>query len=170
MSTHALPEGKTPYEMLYGKRPNLKNLQEWGNGVWVHTAEATKLDGQSKLGKWVGFDEISNGHQIYWPNKCSVTIECSVKFANGDMIIPSIPVIKPIQGEKEPRNMLQNDPEIRTETSNHKDESQEHTINHQQTSETSIRETENTPPAIQDQWRCAPFNQTTDELIAAQSC
>ena len=77
---------KTPYEMLYGKKPNLKNLHEWGSDVWVHTTEGTKLDSCSKVGKWVGFDEISNGHQIYWPDKCSVTIEHSVKFANGDIV------------------------------------------------------------------------------------
>ena len=50
-STHALPEGKTPYKMLYGKRLNLKNLLEWGSDVWAHTAEGTKLDGQAKFGK-----------------------------------------------------------------------------------------------------------------------
>ena len=44
-STCALPEGKTPYEMLYRKRLDLKNLLEWGSDVWVHTAEGTKLDG-----------------------------------------------------------------------------------------------------------------------------
>ena len=144
--------------MLYGKRPNLKNLKEWGNGVWVHTMEGTKLDGRSKLGKWVGFDETSNGHRIYWPDKHSVTVERSIKFVNGDMIIPSIPVVKPIQGENEPRNLLQNDPEIRTENSNYKDKSQEQTEDHQHNSETPIKETKITPPATQDQWRCAPFN------------
>ena len=29
-TTCALPEGKTPYEMMYGKKPNLKDLHEWG--------------------------------------------------------------------------------------------------------------------------------------------
>ena len=43
--TQALPDGKTQYEMLYGKKPNLRNLHEWGNQVWIHTLEGTKLDG-----------------------------------------------------------------------------------------------------------------------------
>jgi hypothetical protein len=67
--TRDLPDGKTPYEMLYSKKPNLSQLKEWGGIVWVHTSEGTKLDGRSKKGKWIGFDEVSNGHQIYWPDK-----------------------------------------------------------------------------------------------------
>ena len=50
-------------------------------------ADESKLDGQSKVGRWIGFDETSNGHQIYWPEKCSVTVECSVKFVNDDVVI-----------------------------------------------------------------------------------
>ena len=66
--TRALPDGKTPYEMLYEKKPNLRNLHEWGTEVWVHTTEGTKLDGRSKVGRWIGLEEISNGHRIYWPD------------------------------------------------------------------------------------------------------
>ena len=50
--THALPDGETPYEVLYKKKPNLNQLREWGCKVWVHTTEGTKLDGHSKIGKW----------------------------------------------------------------------------------------------------------------------
>jgi hypothetical protein len=89
--------------MLYNTKPNLGSLCEWGNEVWVHTTEGTKLEGQSRMGKWIGFDEISNGHRIYWPEKCSVTVEHSIKFVNGDAILPPILVAQPIQGEK--RNM-----------------------------------------------------------------
>ena len=84
----------------------MNQLREWGYKVWVHTTEGTKLDGRSKIGKWVGFDEMSNGHRIYWPDKCSITVERSVKFdnSNGDMIILPIPTAMLIQGENEPRN------------------------------------------------------------------
>ena len=43
--TRALPERKTPYEMLYNKKPDMKELHEWENEVWVHTLDGTKLDG-----------------------------------------------------------------------------------------------------------------------------
>ena len=78
------------------------------------------------------------------------------------MIIPSIQVVEPIQGEKEPRN-LQNDSEI----SKLNDESQEHTES-QQIPEIPTEETKNTS-MNPDKWKCAPFNWTTDELVAARS-
>ena len=84
--------------MLYNKKPNLKDLHEWGTTIWMHDTSGTKLDGQSKVGRWIGYDEVSNGHRVYWLDKRSVTIECSVKFSNDNMVIPSIPITKPIQG------------------------------------------------------------------------
>ena len=99
--------------MLYHKKPSLKNVHEWGSQVWVHTLDGTKLDGRWKIGRWIGFEEISNGHQIYWPDKHSVTIECSIKFVNDKAVFLSNPIVKPIQGENDPANNknLQNDPE-----------------------------------------------------------
>ena len=85
--TRALPDGKTPYKMLYNKRPNLGHLKEWGCKVWVHSMEGLKLDGRSKVGKWVGFDEPSNAHRIFWPEKCSITVERSVKFDDTDDVL-----------------------------------------------------------------------------------
>jgi hypothetical protein len=37
-------DGKTPYEMLYGKKPNMKDLPIWGTKVWVHDTSRSKLD------------------------------------------------------------------------------------------------------------------------------
>ena len=49
MATHALPNGKTPYEMLYSKKLNLAGLRKWGMKVWVHNASGTKLDGRPRI-------------------------------------------------------------------------------------------------------------------------
>ena len=167
MPTHALPKGKTPYEMLYGKKLDLNHLWEWGCKVWVHTLSGTKLDGRSKIGKWVGFDEPSNAHHIYWPEKCSITIEHSVKFDNGDMIIPPIPSALHIQGEKEPENQQRTPkpkldslttittiPKIEIETS-------------QKSPEDPNSDTKT--PEEAPQWLGTPFNCITDELSNAQS-
>jgi hypothetical protein len=75
MATCALPNGKTPYKMLYGKKPNLAGLREWGTKVWVHNASGTKLDGRSRIGQWIGFEEVSNAHRIFWLDNHSVTVE-----------------------------------------------------------------------------------------------
>src|ERR1700722_10683107 len=61
-ATRALPNSKTPYEMLYGKKPNLAGLREWGMKVWVHDDSGTKLDGRSRIGRWIGFEEGRNAH------------------------------------------------------------------------------------------------------------
>ena len=42
-STKAI--GKTtPYEHLYNRKPNLSNLPEWGQSVWVYEPSGSKLD------------------------------------------------------------------------------------------------------------------------------
>jgi hypothetical protein len=78
-STKAL-DGMTPYEAYFGKKPNIAGLHEFGRKVWVHNMGGSKLDGRSEIGRWVGFDEASNGHRIYWPGKRTISIERSVKF------------------------------------------------------------------------------------------
>jgi len=60
-ATRAL-DNKTPYEMLYKKAPNLKNLPVWGCRVKVHSLNSSKLDMRAINGKWVGFDRNRNGH------------------------------------------------------------------------------------------------------------
>jgi hypothetical protein len=34
----------TPYEQLYGEKPNLGGIPEWGQHVWVHDATNSKPD------------------------------------------------------------------------------------------------------------------------------
>ena len=37
-------DGKMPFEMLFGKKPDLSGLPEWGAKVWVLKEECGKLD------------------------------------------------------------------------------------------------------------------------------
>jgi hypothetical protein len=74
--------------MLPGKKPNIANLCEFGTKVWVHNTSGSKLDGCSSVGRWVGFDEVSNGHRIYWPDKQTISVECSIKFDDDWVIVP----------------------------------------------------------------------------------
>lgn len=48
------------------------------------------LNSCAREGRWMGFDETSNGHQIYWPGKQSVTIERSVSFVPNEVYLPSV--------------------------------------------------------------------------------
>ena len=83
--TRAL-NGKTPYEALYKCKPNLRKLPEFGQRVWVHDTDESKLDGRGKVGHWVGFDEVSSGHRIYFEGKRTVAVERSVRFENDEFV------------------------------------------------------------------------------------
>ncbi|KAE9402403.1 copia protein, partial [Gymnopus androsaceus JB14] len=58
---------KTPYEVMFGEKPNLSHIREWGAKVWVHDDTNSKLEGRARIGHWLGFDLESSGHRIYWP-------------------------------------------------------------------------------------------------------
>ena len=73
-------DGKTPFEVAMGKKPDLSGLREWGCQVWVRNQESTKLGGHVAKSVWVGFDTKSNGSRIYWPVKKKVSIECNCYF------------------------------------------------------------------------------------------
>ena len=73
----------TPYELLNNNKPNLGNLQPWGCRVRVHNdcEGISKLEGQSHVGWWLGFDgDTRDRHRIYWPERRTVSVERNVKF------------------------------------------------------------------------------------------
>ncbi|KAI0060480.1 hypothetical protein BV25DRAFT_1807234, partial [Artomyces pyxidatus] len=76
-STKAL-DGKTPYEALTGRKPNLRNVREWGSRIWVHSVGGSKLDMRAREGRWVGIDNTSKGVRVYWPESRTVTVERNV--------------------------------------------------------------------------------------------
>ncbi|KAG5715707.1 hypothetical protein E4T56_gene198 [Termitomyces sp. T112] len=80
MSTKALPDRLTPYEAATGKKPNLRDVCEFGEKVWVHVEKGTKLGGHISEGQWLGIDNSSNSAHVYWPENKSVTVECNVYF------------------------------------------------------------------------------------------
>ncbi|KAH9952523.1 hypothetical protein BC827DRAFT_1149047, partial [Russula dissimulans] len=87
-STRALGS-VTPYEKLYGEKPNFMDVPEWGETVWVHTKKGSKLDARGLQARWVGYDtDSTHAHRIYWPNQNKITVERDVKF-------PTRPKFKP---------------------------------------------------------------------------
>jgi hypothetical protein len=70
-----------PYERLYGQKPNLSGVPEWGQFVWVHNPTGSKLDTRATQARWVGYDaESTHAHRIYWPDTKHISIECNIKF------------------------------------------------------------------------------------------
>ena len=70
----------TPYEAAFGKKPNLREVREWGEKVWVRVEGGNKLGGRIQEGRWLGLDDNSNGVHVYWPDMHTVSIERNVYF------------------------------------------------------------------------------------------
>ena len=55
-------ENKTPYEIFFGKKPNVKHLKIYGSRVFVRVSEVlrmNKCDDKAKLGIFVGYNDNS---------------------------------------------------------------------------------------------------------------
>jgi hypothetical protein len=72
-------DGMTPYEALYGKKPDLKGVREWGSTCWI-TKKTLKIGERAEEGRWIGLNDSSKGHRIYWPTRRTITVEYNVKF------------------------------------------------------------------------------------------
>ena len=84
-ATRAL-DGKTPYKMLYGRKPNLSGLPSWGVKCWILDHSGLKLDDHAKEGHWVGFNAESIVHRIYLPDQHAVVVECNITFQRNDLV------------------------------------------------------------------------------------
>ena len=95
---------KTPYEMLYSKKPNLEKVPIWGCRVKAHDTSGTKLDMHVHDGHWVGFDPKSDGHHIYFPDCSTIGVEWSIAFKQREVPVPPHAMASAlIEGEQTPR-------------------------------------------------------------------
>jgi len=74
--------------MGLNKKPNLSDILEWGARVWVHKKDCSKLDPCADPVQWVGYDEDSCGHHIYWLEKRRATVERSIVFEGEGSVSP----------------------------------------------------------------------------------
>lgn len=80
-STKTLPNDTTPYERLYGIKPDLSGIPVWGQSIWVHSATGSKLDARGLEARWIGFDaDSTHAHRVYWPEKKTVSVERNIRF------------------------------------------------------------------------------------------
>ena len=71
---------KTPYEAAFGKKPDLSDVREWGDKVWVWIEGGDKLGGRVREGRWMGVSDESKGVRVYWPDKKTISTEQNVYF------------------------------------------------------------------------------------------
>ena len=101
--------GKTPFEMLFNKKPDLSNLPEWGTKVWVLKEDRGKLEAKADEGHWVGYSRDSKSHHVYWPGKRRVTDERNLRFEES-VTIPLTDMPKDDQERNEPTQHSSQDP------------------------------------------------------------
>ena len=87
-------DGMTPYEALYGKKPTLKGVREWGSPCWV-TRKSSKICNHAEEAQWISFDNTSKGHRVYWPLRRTVSVEYNVNFTSA----PDLPLLEGEIGE-----------------------------------------------------------------------
>lgn len=96
--TRAL-NGKTPHEAFWGTKPDISHLHPWGFEVRIHSPGGSKLSDRARIACWVGWDEASDAHRIYWPDRRIVTVERSVRFN-----VVDVNVMVPLEGERDDEN------------------------------------------------------------------
>ena len=88
-------KGKTPYEFVKKRKPNLAGIQEFGTAAYVKKLGAGKLEERAKVGRFVGYDSESKGYRIYWPDKRTVSVERNVVFNQSDTHVWNDPGVIP---------------------------------------------------------------------------
>lgn len=75
---------KTPWELFYGKMPDVSNLRVYGSVTYVHIPKEKrkKLDAVSRKGIMVGYAEGSKGYRILLDDG-SITVARDVIFSEG---------------------------------------------------------------------------------------
>jgi hypothetical protein len=93
----------TPFECLYGEKPNLGGVLEWGQRIWVHDNTGSKLDVWANEAQWVGYDSDSmHTHRVYWLGKNSISVERDIKFVPVTVSIFTPPPSYPMPAAPKP--------------------------------------------------------------------
>ena len=74
--------GTTPFECVYGYKPNLATLRKFGSRAYVNTPkdQCKKWDNKARVGIYVGEHEQSKTHLIYMQSTNSIIESMHVKF------------------------------------------------------------------------------------------
>ncbi|GFR97943.1 CCHC-type zinc finger, nucleic acid binding protein a [Elysia marginata] len=78
--------GITPFEAVTKKRPNMRNMQQFGKTCYAFVQNPKKLNDRSEKGCFVGFDRDSPAHLVYFPDSETVKKVRIVKFLEDDIV------------------------------------------------------------------------------------
>lgn len=76
--------GKSPYELWFGRRPDVRHMHAFGSECYVHLPkeERRKLDRTATKMVLVGYDEQSKAYRCYDSDKKKLVISRDVRFVN----------------------------------------------------------------------------------------
>ena len=107
-TTHHL-DGQTPYEVLYGVKPEIGGIHLWGSRVWVRSLTVGKLDPRGREGRFVGYDAESKGFRVYWTDSRTIGVERDLIFEDrpmdGELIL--LPDTSVTKGRPKPTSTIQ---------------------------------------------------------------
>jgi transposase InsO family protein len=67
MVTSALKSGITPYQLWFGKKPNLKHIRTFGCAVYAHISDGNrrKLDRKAQKFRFIGYTETTENYKVW---------------------------------------------------------------------------------------------------------
>ena len=97
----------SPFEAVYGRKPNLDHLRVFGCKAFVHEQRVKKLDPRAWIGIHVGYDPYNwRCYRVYNPATATVRLTIHVSFDEN-----SFPIPDPLAGDKEDDEYFFLDPE-----------------------------------------------------------
>jgi len=74
--------GKTPYEMLTGKRPDVSRMSVFDTICYAYVQNKKKLDARIEIGIFVGYDRESPAYLVYFKQSGTIKKVRCVRFMN----------------------------------------------------------------------------------------
>ena len=105
--------GKTPYEALTGKQPNLSKMHVFGSPCYAFIQNPKKLDARSRKGIFVGYDKDSPSYLVYYPETNQVVRVRCVKFIDNFQIEQPRNDSDPTFPAGKPSETIAKEPEIK---------------------------------------------------------
>ena len=84
--TRAIKDGRTPYELWYGRKPNVNYFKVFGCVAYAHIKDdkRRKLDAKVEKMRFVGYSLKSKGYRLYDESKRKVSVRRDVEFNEND--------------------------------------------------------------------------------------
>jgi hypothetical protein len=147
--TKAYNEKKTPFELFYGKVPDVSHLRVFGCKAFVYNTDPGigKLDNRGIEGIFVGYGRQTTKYIIYIPSTRTFVNSASVKFFEPKLVKPHLKIITSPQSNT--RNSA-NSKESNTSNSTISNKSKVNTSNNFKTSENTQNKISATPIKVVD--------------------